>query len=76
MPTFQPEQPRQFSGHESCVNADVQIVPGHFAAKRPQKGTQEMRKSRPPRFAKAHGPEISKHTADPKQSLIGEMVQN
>ena len=76
MPAFQPEQAGQFSGHESCVNADVQIVPGHFAAKRPHQGTQEMRESRPPRFAKAHDSVISKHSTDPDQTLIGEMVQN
>ena len=76
VPTFQTEQPGQFAGHESRVNARGQIVPGHLAAKRPEQGAQEMRESRPPRFAKAHDSILSEHSADPHQTLIREMVQN
>jgi hypothetical protein len=76
MPPLQPKQPGQFSGHETRVDACREIVPGHLAAKGKQHDTQEMRESRPPRFAKADGLVSLKHPTDRDQIFIGKMVQN
>ena len=66
------EQSAQFSGHESRVNARGQIMPGDFAAKRPEQGAQEMRESRPPRFAKTHDSIFSAAFCRAHQTLVRE----